>query len=353
MIIDCHSHHISPPYNTNYLAWTEQTNKQDYGPPYLWNNPVFEDISKRIEIMKSHHIDYAVITYSSNVVQVIDSAAVHGVSRQAVMADLNDKANETAAKYAKWIGAAALIDLRLGNEALAEMERTSDWALGYSVLTAYEVDHRLAFLDDPMFMPFWSKAAELKKPVFIHFSSLYKIHDKTRLMPGYMNDSMLCAGMGQLMENSLCLSRLVLSGLFDRFPSLKVVMGQLGGMYPFMLDRFQMLYHIHQKGAVAKGIKVDNPSDTEHFLRNYRNYTDNIYVDTHSMSENAIRCAIEILGEDKILYGSDLPITPQQWGIERGVREIQNSRLSDHVKEKVFSGNAQALLWKKPAQIHS
>ncbi len=45
MIIDCHSHHISPPYNTNYLAWTEKTNCRDYGPPYLWNNPVFEDIS--------------------------------------------------------------------------------------------------------------------------------------------------------------------------------------------------------------------------------------------------------------------------------------------------------------------
>ncbi len=344
MIIDCHSHHISPPYNTNYLAWVEKTGRRDYGPPYLWNNPIFQDISKRIEIMKNHHIDYSIITYSSNVVQIIDSVANNGISRQAAMADLNDKAQETVQKYAQWIGATALIDLRLGNDALIEMERTSDWATGYSVLTAYEIDGRLTFLDDPQFMPFWKKSAELKKPVFIHFGSLYKINDKSHQMPGYMNDSMLCAGMGQLMENSLCLSRLVLSGLFDRFPSLKVVMGQLGGMYPFMLDRFEMLYHMHQNGATAKGISVDNPSDTEHFLRNYRNYTDNIYVDTHSMSENAIRCAVEILGEDKILYGSDLPITPPQWGIERGIQEIQNSKLSRHVKEKIFSINAQTLL---------
>ena len=49
MIIDCHSHHISPPYNTNYLAWVEKTGRRDYGPPYLWNNPIFQDISKRIE----------------------------------------------------------------------------------------------------------------------------------------------------------------------------------------------------------------------------------------------------------------------------------------------------------------
>lgn len=345
MIIDCHSHHISPPYNTDYLVWTEKTNRRDYGPPYLWNNPVFEDISQRIEIMESHHIDYSVITYSSNVVQIIDSAAGQDISRQAVMAALNDKARETVKKHPRQIGATSLIDLRLGNDALAEMERTSDWALGYSVLAAYDVEHHLTFLDDTRFLPFWKKAAEFGKPVFIHFSSLYKINDQSHLMPGYMNDSMLCAGMGQLMENSLCLSRLVLSGLFDHFPSLKVVMGQLGGMYPFMLDRFEMLYHMHHKGATAKGMTVDIPSDTEHFLRNYKNYTDNIYVDTHSMSENAIRCAIEILGEDKILYGSDLPITPCQWGIQRGIGEIQGSRLPDRVKEKILSGNAKALLW--------
>ena len=63
------------------------------------------------------------------------------------------------------------------------------------------------------------------------------------------------------------------------------------------------------------------------------------------MSENAIRCAIEILGEDKILYGSDLPITPCQWGIQRRIGEIQGSRLPDRVKEKILSGNAKALLW--------
>lgn len=246
MIIDCHSHHISAPYHTNYLAWAEQTGHRDYGPPYLWSNPVFEDISRRIEIMKEHHITYSVITYSSNVVQIVDSAAGKGLSRKAVVSDLNDKTREAVKNHDKYIGAAALIDLRLGEDALAEMERASDWALGYSVLTAYQMGERLAFLDDAAFLPFWKKAAELGKPVFVHFSSLYKIHDKEHLMPGYMNDSMLCAGMGQLMENSLCLSRLVLSGLFDRISGLKVVMGQLGGMYPFMLDRFEMLYHMHK-----------------------------------------------------------------------------------------------------------
>lgn len=122
------------------------------------------------------------------------------------------------------IGATAWIDLRLGAAALEEMERTSDWALGYSVLTAYDVKGTLTFLDDKDFVPFWRTASELGKPIFIHFSSLYKISRADSPIPGYMNDSMLCAGMGQL-----------------------------GGMYPFMLERFDMLYHMHLIGAAKEG----------------------------------------------------------------------------------------------------
>lgn len=344
MIIDCHSHHINAPYNTNYLKWAEQTKRKDYGPAYLWNNSVFEDIAKRIDIMEKAQIDYSVITYSANVVQIIDSAATAKKPKAEVVSDLNSRTHETVKAHIGKIGATALIDLRLGTSALAEMERTSDWALGYSILTAYEIDGKLTFLDDSAFLPFWEKAEQLGKPVFVHFSSLYKINDLKNPMPGYMNDSMLCAGMGQLMENSLCLSRLALSGLFDRFPRLKVVMGQLGGMYPFMLERFEMLYNMHLNGAILKGLNVTNPANISGFIRNYKDYTDNIFVDTHSMSENAICCAAEILGEEKILFGSDLPITPESWGVERGIATLKGARLSETVKEKILGGNAQKLL---------
>lgn len=48
MIIDCHSHHICAPYNTNYLLWSKRTGHSDYGPAYLWNNPIFENIEKHL-----------------------------------------------------------------------------------------------------------------------------------------------------------------------------------------------------------------------------------------------------------------------------------------------------------------
>ena len=116
------------------------------------------------------------------------------------------------------------------------------------------------------------------------------------------------------------------------------------GMYPFMLERFEMLYNMHKDAAAAKGMKLASPSDVSHLMRNYRDYTDNVFVDTHSMDRHAIKCAAEILGEDKILFGSDMPITPQKWGMERGIAQIRDADLSDAAKEKIFSGNAIKLL---------
>lgn len=344
MIIDCHSHHISAPYNTNYLLWAEQTGRADYGPPYLWNNPIFEDVEKRIDVMNLYGIDYSVITYSANTVQIIDSASDQTRTKSEVVSDLNQRTHEIVLSHNTKIGATAWIDLRLGVSALEEMESTSDWALGYSVLTGYVINGQFKMLDAPEFIPFWQKAAELGKPIFIHFSSLYSASNLENAMPGYMNDSMLHAGMGQLMENTICLSRLVLSGIFDKYPSIKVVMGQLGGMYPFMLERFDMLYSMHLNGAAAKKICVTDLKNASFFMRNYKNYTDNVYVDTHSMSECAIRCAAEIIGADKILFGSDLPITPASWGVERGIAQIKSSQMSNGIKNKIFSENAMNLL---------
>lgn len=344
MIIDCHSHHICAPYNTNYLLWAKRTGHSDYGPAYLWNNPIFENIEKRLDVMRHNGIDYSVITYSANIVQIVDSAVDKNHTHSQIVSDINQKTHDIVLKYPSKIGATAWIDLRLGDAALKEMENTSTWALGYSVLTAYRINGKLKLLDDSEFIPFWEKAAKLKKPVFIHFSSLYSIKDKECVMPGYMNDSMFHAGMEQLIENTYCLSRLVMSGIFDKYPSLKVVMGQLGGMYPFMLDRFDMLYTMHLNGALAKGMNVTDPKNEDSFMRNYKNYRDNIYVDTHSMSESAIRCATEILGADKILFGSDLPITPASFGIEHAINQIKSSKMSNDIKENIFSNNARRLL---------
>lgn len=342
MLIDCHAHHIAAPYNTEYLKWLSATKNTDFGPFYLWNDPAFEDANLRLEKMAAAGIDCSVITYSANITQIIDAVSETPSQRTKAVQALNDRTIELCKNSMGRFVPTALIDLRPGIQSLEEMERCSAEVSGYSILAAYDIEGHIRFLDDPLFESFWAEAEQAGKPVFIHFSNLYKINNPDAPLPGFMNDTLLYAGMGQLMEDSLCAARLVLSGLFDRHPRLKIVMGQLGGIYPFMLERMEMLYTMYAAGASRAGRNVSDPGIPENFLRNMKNYTDNIYVDTHSMNVLSIQCAAEILGPDKILYGSDYPITPDRWGMSHAISQLQY--LSEPLKSAIYHKNAERLL---------
>lgn len=344
MVVDAHVHHIPMPFNTRYLEWVRRHGRKDYGPTYLWDDPAFEDFNIQLRKMNKNQIDLSVVTYSANIVQLVDALEENGTTSREAVCDINDAMLGVARQYTGKLRATALIDLRQGPDALLEMERCGRDFSGFSVLAAYRVNGKLVFLDHPCFSGFWAKAEEVGLPVFIHFSNLYRIEDKENPLAGYMADNLLYAGMGQLMENSLCVARLVLSGLFDRHPRLKVVMGQLGGLYPFMQERFGMLYGMYHRGAEKAGLSVDDPSDAQHMLRNLKNYTDGIYVDTHSMELSSIRCAAEILGEDKVLYGSDYPITPDGFGMAHALTAIRGGGLEPALRDKILGKNAEKLL---------
>ena len=341
MIIDCHAHHIAAPYNTNYLKWMRRTGHQNFGPLYLWTDPAFEDEKIRYAKAESVGITCSLNTYSANITHIIDAAS-ENQSRAKSVRELNNRMIQICQRSNGRMLTTALIDLRLGNDALDEIVRCGDEVKGYSVLTAYDIDGKVRFLDDAFFEPFWEEAELAGKPVFIHFSNLYKINDPKAPLPGFMNDTLLYAGMGQLMEDALCVARLVLSGLFDRHPRLKLVVGQLGGMYPFMLERMEMLYSMYENGARHAGRCVTDPAVSEHFLRNMKDYTDGVYVDTHSMNAAAVQCAAEVLGEDKILFGSDFPITPNSWGMQHALHNL--AQLPASLYEAVLHTNAQKLL---------
>lgn len=340
MLIDCHAHHVAAPYNTNFIKWLKQTECMDFGPIRLWSHPAFEHVEELLEKMKQNGIDLAIIIYSSNIVRIVDVCAPEPEQRPATVRDINNRTINVVKHSNGKIATTALIDLRFGKESLNEMSRTSQDVVGFSVLSAYSINGKTHFLDSPIFEPFWSEAEKMGKPVFVHFSDLYRINDPEKPLPGLMNDLLLNSGMGHLMEDALCLARLVLSGVFDRHPKIRIVTGQLGGMYPFMLERFELLYGMY--GALFDEIKENDPKDSARVLRNMKDYTNNIYADAHSMSTVSILCAAEILGNDKILYGSDYPITPGDRGINYVLKDLH--KLPKELKDAIFFKNAMSLM---------
>lgn len=312
MVIDCHAHHIALPFNTNYLEWMDRTGRRDFGPPYLWDNPAFENTGYRYREMDKAGISCFLNTYSANITQIIDAAS-EGREKIKAVRQLNDCAIALCRQSGGRMMTTALVDLRLGIPALEEMNRCGSQVKGYSVLAAYSLGGQIRFLEDPLFEGFWAEAEKAGKPIFIHFSNLYKINNPEAPLTGFMNDTLLYAGMGQL-----------------------------GGMYPFMLERIEMLYTMYELGAQKAQRCVTDPRFPERFMRNMKNYTENIYVDTHSMDPQSIACAAETLGPDKILFGTDYPVTPSAWGMRHALESM--GQLPVQLRKMVLEGNARRLL---------
>lgn len=342
MIIDAHVHFIVPPLNDEYIKWLKETGRKDYGPLYLWNKPDFQDIEMHIDEMNKYGIEKSVVTYSANVVQMIDVIGKTKYKKREIINNMNQQMLAIQNRYHDRMIVCAWVDPNdtdILETQMKEVKKNGFRAI--SILSAYH-DGDILFLDHPRYDKFWKLANELELPVFIHFSNLYHIDDKNQPLSGYMSDTLLYAGMGQLMEDSLCIARLVLSGLFEKYPHLKVVLGQLGGMLPFMMERFDMLYSMYLNGAKQQGKNVTDKTDLDNYMRKLSDYKKNIYVDTHSMSQASIEAAAKILGDSHILYGSDYPITPAYFGRKHALKQIES--IDSELKKKILYENAAELL---------
>ena len=184
------------------------------------------------------------------------------------------------------------------DSALDEIARAADTPapVGASVLCAYPArDGSLRFLDHPDFEPALALAEQLRLPLFVHASARYPLG--TQDLPG-LAGAFVTGGMAMLVESTLCLLRLIASG-HARAPS-----GPAPGLRA-------------ARGRVpvpARAPRVHRPAARRRRARHPRDHVDHLYVDTHSMDAPAIACATDVLGEERILFGSDFPVTPPALG---------------------------------------
>lgn len=344
-IVDSHVHLLPPPMNSKFVEWVNTTKNFEDGPVNLWLDEAFESVDKHITEMDKYGISKSITIYSSNVLNIVTANTTEGQSASDVISAMNDSMLHISRQTNDRIVPAMWIDPNLGNDALAEMERTAAaGAKAFSILTGYMEEDKLRIVDNPKYDDFWNKANSLGLPVFLHFSSKFSLVDAEVPLKGFMADTLLLAGMSQIAENTLAMTRMILSGTLDKYPDLKLVFGQLGGMFPFMLGRFDMLYNMYAGFAKAAGNDVMDKNNAENFLRKLSDYTGSLYVDTHSLGREAIQCAIEIMGEDHVLFGSDYPITAAAVGREYGLSAIDSFPESDSAKIAMYGGAASKLL---------
>jgi aminocarboxymuconate-semialdehyde decarboxylase len=134
--------------------------------------------------------------------------------------------------------------------------------------------------------------------------------------------------------------RLVFSGIFERLPTIKFVTHHLGGMIPYFSDR-----------AVAHWDNGLERLGTKHFpglTRHPIDYMRMFYADTalDGNSNRSIECGLAFFGEDRLLFGTDMPFDVENGGvaIRETIEGIERMALTDEVKRKIYEGNARRLL---------
>ena len=174
------------------------------------------------------------------------------------------------------------------------------------------------FPDEPEFRPLFARAVELDIPVLLHPAKPIT----TDLVKAYEMTSTL----GNMFDNTIALTRLLMSGILDEFPKLKLVCPHLGGTLPYIVGRLD-----HQVTVLKRG--------PQNLQRKPSDYVRSIHMDIVSPLPEAMRFALDFSGPDKLLFASDHP-----WVQPKEILDpFLGLKLPAATEQKILSGNARKL----------
>lgn len=168
------------------------------------------------------------------------------------------------------------------------------------------------------FREIFALACNLNMAVFIHPQTINPIGFER------VKDPLLMPVLEYSLDTSMCLGLCMMEGIFQELPNLKIVFSSLGGVIPFLKDRFDGVYAMLRKRNMVKDLGK-SPSE---ILKS-------VYVDTSGIkSPEPIQCALDFFGEDHILFASDYPANQD---IQSQLGALKH--FSAQTQEKILSKN--------------
>jgi len=171
-------------------------------------------------------------------------------------------------------------------------------------------------IDAERLWPFYERAEQLGIPLFLHPTDAIFAD----MLDGY--GGALHLSLGRVIEVSVGASRLILSGLMEHCPNLKIVLSHTGGALPYQSGRMD---------RNSTGAKLPLPVSS---------YLKRMYTDTVSPHAMGMKFAIDYYGIDNVMYGADYPC----WEPAETLQLLAEIELSETDKQKLFYGNARRIL---------
>jgi aminocarboxymuconate-semialdehyde decarboxylase len=316
MIIDFHTH-VFPPEDFETFTGTgfhKNVGAKKGRPPATIENV--------LEAAKIGGVDISVISNPIHNLRDMDRA------QQLARCQRQNRYNaEQQNKYSGKIYGMASIVPYGGDPFLREFERAvkQDDLKGAWILSSLQG----SYPDDDDAFPFFQLASELDVPVVVHPPSVGFGEER-------MRDYRLASSVGRPMDGALAVARLIVRGVFEKLPNLKVVATHLGGGICEMIGRMDYAYRLQDEcfflGSYEPMLIKHKPS---HYLKM-------MYLESTSYWLPGARCAFDSVGADHFIFGTDSP--PLFVLKKEGVDLINQMGLSPEDKNKVYYENARLLL---------
>ena len=247
-----------------------------------------------------------------------------------VTVDLCRKCNDTVygmtQRYpGRFLGSAALPVWDV-NESVKELKRCVE-ELGFVCWHTHS-NYGKTTCHNEQFVPIFEAAADLGVYVYLHPT-----------VPAYAEAAgyaefaytLSGPGLGFTADTMLTTMKLICSGLFDKVPKTKLMLGHFGEAIPFLLDR------IDNRMVFLPNALIKNQKPPSYYFHN------NIWVTTSgNMSAAAYRCTRDVLGVEKIIYGSDFPYE----SIDDMTNFAKELEISEEDRELLFYKVAESLILK-------
>ena len=275
------------------------------------------DLEAHIEVMDAAEVDVHAISVPPPMVYWAEPSQGLELCRLA-----NDALSAAAEQYSDRLLPVASVPLQAPELAVSELQRAAT-ELGHKmVVLGSNIDG--TELDDPSLEPFWAEAERLGIAVFVHPI----LGAVTGELP--MDSYRLNLSLGMVTDTTIAASRVICSGLVDRYPDLRISFAHLGGLLPFIGDRIDYFLR-NQPGAVVEAGGYFN------------DYVGRFWYDAVCYSERMLRSFLNWVGPDRLMLGTDSPFMGDS---TRDIKAVIDgaSFMTDEERAAVYEHNARAFL---------
>lgn len=325
MRIDIYPHILPVPYKEALYRQTKSPRLREM----VESVPTLFDIESRFRILDRYEC-VQVLTLGAPPLETVG-----GRKEAKELARIaNDSIAELVGKYPdRFVAGVASLPMNDMDAALEEADRAMQSLNMKGVQLCSSINGKP--LDLPQFYPLYEKMVSFDLPIWIHPGRGIRT-------PDYPDEKVskyqLWSIFGWPYETTAAMTRLIFSGVLNRYPSLKIITHHCGAMVPYFAERLSCACDMAE--MLKEPVKQELAKEPLEYYRMFYNDT------AVSGSRSALMCAYDFFGPDHILFGTDMPMDNEYGArlVRRTIEAIEGMDIPARDKGLIFEDNARRLL---------